>query len=118
MRGSRSTRASSPGNLLCTVAERPKDLIALRAWRAAKKGFTQKGSRSGGALCTLTVMIALYQLASILQQMYHNKLWDSNRTLPAECAPWTYRGRFLCPLDNSPRPEPSWFGPSCSSRNG
>ena len=43
MRGSRSTRASSPSDLLCTVAERPKDLIALRGWRAAKKRVCQKG---------------------------------------------------------------------------
>jgi hypothetical protein len=43
MRGSRSTQASSPSDLLCAVTERPKDLVALRGWRTAKKGLAKKG---------------------------------------------------------------------------
>src|SRR5438552_17981784 len=38
-----SAYVSSPSDLLCIVAERPEDLVALRGWRAAKKGFAKIG---------------------------------------------------------------------------
>ena len=50
-----------------------------------------------------TIVIALYQLNAALQQMYQT---GRSRSLAEECAPWTYKGRFLCRLENSPRPEP------------